>query len=70
MEPQLLHIQSLPQLIFLVDQTLNFDENFCICTQNVELTFWMMEVRAHGGTRAPLMLDCAIKLSAPKVKAE
>ena len=33
-------------------------------------TFWMMEVRPHGGTRAPFMLDWAIRDSAPKTKAE
>lgn len=32
--------------------------------------FWMMEMRAAGGTRAPLMLDWLMWLSMPKVNAE
>lgn len=32
--------------------------------------FWMMLMRAAGGTRAPLMLDWLMWLSMPKVKAE
>lgn len=32
--------------------------------------FWMMLIRAAGGTRAPLMLDWLMWLSMPKVNAE
>lgn len=32
--------------------------------------FWIMEMRAAGGTRAPLMFDWLMWLSMPKVKAE
>lgn len=32
--------------------------------------FWMMEMRAAGGTRAPLMFDWLMWLSMPKVNAE
>ena len=32
--------------------------------------FWMMEMRAAGGTSAPLMLDWLMWLSMPNVNAE
>lgn len=50
----------------------------CLCPTSFMLTsastycrpFWMMLIRAAGGTRAPLMLDWLMWLSMPKVNAE
>lgn len=53
-------------------------KGLCLCPTSFMLTsastycrpFWMMLIRAAGGTRAPLMLDWLMWLSMPKVNAE